>query len=784
MRSIKPGERFGLGQSVHRLEDNRLLRGHGRYLDDIALPGALHAVFLRSPHAHADIETMLCDQARSMPGVAAILTAAEAKADGLGTIPCEEGLTSGRDGHDLAYTPRFVIANQRVRHVGDIVAMVIAESLAEAEAAAESIIVGYQALPAVTEAKDALQQGAPQIWPEAPGNLVIDWEMGDAAAVASAFQKAAHVTRLTLRNQRLSAMPLEPRGALASYEPATGTYTLYSSTQGVHAIRDPLADSVLRVPRDQVQVITPDVGGGFGMKLFLYPEYALVAWAARRLGRPVRWISTRSEAFLSDAQGRDQLSEAALALDEEGQFLALKVETYANVGAYLSGFGPYVPTIAGNGMLAGLYRTPAIHVAVKVAYTNTVPTDAYRGAGRPEAAYLIERMVDRAARAMSLSPDEIRRRNFIPPAAMPFATALGEVYDSGDFESQMREAMCLADWDGFPSRRAAAAERGQLRGIGMATYVEACGGGPPEMAELRIEPDGAAQLWIGTQSSGQGHATAYAQMLHEQLGLDLTRITVLQGDSTRLPYGTGTGGSRSIPVGLPAIAAAAIKVIEKSKKIAALLLESDVRDIDFRDGVFEVKGTDLRKTFLEIAAAAYETGTFVHLGELGLIERAAFGPSASTYPNGCHVAEIEIDPETGACTIVNYAICDDFGRVVNPLLLQGQVHGGTAQGIGQALYEACRYDTETGQLLTGSFMDYHMPRAADLPNFQFRTHNIPCRTNPLGIKGAGEAGAIGAPPAVMNAIVSALASFDISHLDMPATPETIWRAIQNARARP
>ncbi|HLB80522.1 MAG TPA: xanthine dehydrogenase family protein molybdopterin-binding subunit [Dongiaceae bacterium] len=755
------------------------MTGHGRYIDDIDLPHQLYAYVLRSPHAHARLRGIDKAAAEAAPGVAAVFTGADLAAEGVGGIAFVEDLTN-RDGSPIVAPPRPILAVGKVRHVGDGVALVVAGTLAQARDAAELIAVEYDPLLAVTEAAAALAPGAPQIWDEAPGNLCLDWETGDARAVEAAFRKADRVCRLSLVNNRIIVASLEPRGALGAYDPGTGRYTLYTSSQGSHHVRNSLADKVLRVPRERVRVVTPDVGGGFGMKLFLYPEHALVAWAARRLGRPVKWTPERSDSFMSDTQGRDHRTTAELALDKTGRFLALRVSTLGNLGGYLSEFGPMIPTVAGSGMLAGLYTTPAIHVAVKGVFTNTVPTDAYRGAGRPEAAYVVERMADVAAREIGLSPAEIRRRNFIPPEAMPFTTALGETYDSGDFARNLDDALRLSGWDAMPARRAAAKARGRRRGIGMSAYIEACGGELEDMAELRFEPNGAVALLIGTQSNGQGHATAFAQIVADGLGLALDKVRLVQGDTDQIPYGNGTGGSRSLAVGGNAISAALRKIVDKGKRIAAIQMEAAEADIEFADGVFTVAGTDRRMTIAEVAAAAYDPERQAAGMEFGLAERSVYLPKGTTYPNGCHVAEVEVDIDTGVVTLVAHTVVDDFGRVVNPLLLAGQVHGGTAQGVGQALFESCVYDPETGQLLSGSFVDYRVPRAADLPSFAVATNEVPCRTNPMGIKGAGEAGAIGAPPAVINAIVDALAEFGVTHLDMPATPERVWRAIRDA----
>ncbi|MBX6322256.1 MAG: xanthine dehydrogenase family protein molybdopterin-binding subunit [Rhodospirillaceae bacterium] len=769
---------FSLGQPVRRLEDQRFLTGHGRFIEDIDLPRQLRGYVLRSPHAHAVIRRIDTAAARKAPGVAGVFTAEDMK--DVGPIPCVAPVTNA-DGSPMANPPRHALARGRVRHVGEPVAFIVAETLAQARDAAELVEVDYDPLPAVADSEAALEPGAPQLWDEAPGNLCFTWEIGDKAKTEAGFRDAAHVVRLRLVNNRVVVNAMEPRGAVAAYDPGEGRFTLYTSSQGSHFLRDQLADQVFRVPRDRFRVVTPDVGGGFGMKNFLHPEQVLAVFAARATGRPVKWVNDRSESFASDSQARDHVTEAELALDKDGHFLAMRIVTLANLGAALSNAGPFIPTLAGAGMLAGLYKTPALHATVKGVFTNTVPTDAYRGAGRPEAAYLVERMVDLAARQLKLTPAEIRRRNFIPPDAFPFTTAAGETYDSGDFAAHMEKAMKQADWAGFEARRQASRAAGKLRGIGMATYVEACGGAPGDMAEIRFEPDGAVSVLIGTQNNGQGHQTAYAQVTADKLGIPIERVRVVQGDTDIIPYGNGTGGSRSIPVGANAIRIAADRIIERSKRIAGDLLEAAVEDIEFADGRFTVAGTDKSVTFAQVAAAAFDQERAG--GEAaGLSERAGFQPKQPTYPNGCHIAEVEIDPETGIVTLLNYTIVDDFGVVLNPLLLAGQVHGGTVQGIGQALFEHTVYDRESAQLLSASFMDYRLPRAGDVPMISFDTNNVPCRTNPMGIKGAGEAGTIGAPPAVINAVVDALSELGITHIDMPATPLRVWEAIRSARA--
>jgi carbon-monoxide dehydrogenase large subunit len=769
--------KFGIGQPMRRMEDGRFLTGAGRYVGDIDLPRQLQGVFLRSPHAHAKIIRIDAGAARKMPGVALVATAEDMK--GLGGISSDPGLKN-KDGTESARPMRWPLAQDRVRHVGEAIALVAAETIEQAKDALEAIQVEFKPLPVVTDPVAALERNAPQLHPEAPGNLCFEWELGEQAPADAAFARAAKVVTLKLVNNRVIVHSMEPRGAIGAYDAYDGRYTLHVSSQGSHWVQRWLAEDVLRIPRDRLRVITNDVGGGFGMKAVNYPEYGALLWAARRAGRPIKWMSERGEAFLSDTHGRDHVSLAEMALDREGHFLGLRVKTIANMGALLSNFAPYVPTFVGAHMNVGIYNIPAAHLTVRGAFTNTVPVEAYRGAGRPEAAYLIERLVDACARQMGLKPDEIRRRNMIPPGAMPYETALGENYDSGEFARLMDEGMKLADWTGFPARREQSKAAGKLRGIGMATYIESCAGGDEEIAELRIESDGGVAVVVGTQSNGQGHATAYAQLVAEQLGIEPTRVRLIQGDTDQMPYGGATAGSRSLNAGGHAIISAARKVIDKGKRIAAMLLESAEVDIEFAEGRFSVTGTDRALTFNEVAAAAYDSDVAEELEEFGFAERAHFKPPANTYPNGCHICELEVDPDTGAVTLLSYKVVDDFGRIVNPLLVAGQVHGGVAQGVGQALHEHVVYDPASGQLLSGSLVDYTLPRADHLPDIECRFIEIPCRTNPLGIKGAGEAGAIAAPAAVMNALMDALAPRGVTHVDMPATPLAVWQALQDA----
>ena len=762
--------KFGIGQPVPRTEDARLLTGGGRYTDDVTLPGQAHAVFVRSPYAHAVIRGIDGADAAGQPGVLGVFTVDDLEADGIRPIPCQAALKQ-RDGSPYAAPPRPALAKGRVRHVGDPVAVVVAETPEAARDAAELVMVDYDDLPSVTGTAEALEPGRPLVWDEAPGNLCFDWEQGDEAAVDAALSKAARVVDLRIVNNRVVANPMEGRACVADVEAETGRLVIYVTSQGVHGLRSQFA-KLFNLPDKAVRVITTDVGGGFGMKLFNYPEYVVCLFAARRLKRPVKWTAERTEGFLSDDHGRDHVSRARLALDADGRFLGLRVDTVANLGAYLSNYGPFIPTDAGSAMLVGSYATPAVYVRVKGVFTNTQPVDAYRGAGRPEAAYLLERLIDHAGRETGLGPAEIRRRNFIPVSAMPYATPMGQTYDTGDFRQNLEDGLILADLAGLPARKAEARARGKLRGAGLATYIEACAGGGAEQATVQVNGDGRIVLMIGTQTNGQGHETAYKQILADRLGVPPEDVEVVQGDTDRVSWGAGTGGSRSVPVGGSALAEGAARVVSKATEVAADLLETAAVDVEFKEGLFSVVGTDRRVTFKEVAAKAATDGG------VAFSEVARWTPPASTFPNGCHVAEVEVDPDTGVVEVVNYSVVDDFGTVVNPLLVIGQVHGGVAQGIGQALQERVVFDPESGQLLTGSFMDYQLPRALDIPPIQVKLNCVPSTTNALGMKGAGEAGAIGAPPAVINALVDALSDYGITHIDMPATPQVVWQAIQ------
>ena len=773
--------KFGIGQPVTRKEDRRFLTGKGQYTDDIIFPDQAYAFVLRSTHAHAGLRSVDTAAAISAPGVLCVLTGEDAEREGMGAMTCRylSYVAAKNRGAKDFNPPHPVLAAGNVRHVGDGVALVVAATPEQARDAAERIMVDYEPLPAVTHTATASHDGMPLVWEDIPNNLCFDWANGDEAATDAAFAKAPHVAAVELVNNRVVGNPMEPRAAIGLYDAASEAYTLYTGTQGSHAVRNILAEQILHVPDEKVRVVTPDVGGGFGIKLFAYVEYALVMWAARETGRPVKWTSDRSQAFVTDTQGRDHVTRAELALDADGKFLALRATTIANMGAYLSSAGPVIPTYASRGIQLGVYDIPAAFVSVKGVVTNTVPVDAYRGAGRPEAVYLIERLVDKAARVLGINPGELRRRNFIPSSAMPFTTPLELTYDSGEFALNLEEAIALAGCDEFPGRRAEARHRGKLRGLGIAYYVEkssdpATGS---EAAVVRFEEDETVSVLIGTQSSGQGHETSYAQLAAEQLGVPFEKVNVRQGDTAEIATGSGTGASRSMTVGGMALTRAVNDVVEKGKEQAANLLEVAREDIDYSEGRYSVVGTDRWSGIFEVARAARNRedgdGLFDGSGD--------FDPAAPTFPNGCHVCEVEVDPETGLVDIVRFTVVDDFGKVVNPLLVAGQVHGGLAQGIGQAILERTVYDEESGQLLTGSFMDYGIPRAADMPAITAKWNEIPCRTNALGIKGAGEAGAVGAPPAVINAILDALTELGVGHIDMPATPETVWRAIQAAR---
>ena len=776
-----------IGASVRRKEDFRFLTGAGNYTDDINRPGQRYAYILRSPHAHAEIAGIDTSKAGAAPGVNAVFTGAELEVGGL---PCG-WLVNSKDGSPMVEPPHPVLAMGKVRHVGDPVAVVIAETLEQAKDAAERIEVSYNPLPAVVAADDAIKPGKPQLFDNAPHNICFDWHLGDKAAVDLAFTQAQHVTRLEIINNRLVSNPMEPRAAIGEYDRSTGDYTLYTTSQDPHVIRLLIASAILPVPEHKFRVVAPDVGGGFGTKGSLYAEQALVTWAAGKLGRPVKWRAERAEGFASDNQARDHLTHAELALDKDGKFLALRVATLANLGAYLSSFAPAIPTYCYGPLLAGTYTTSAIYVEVKGVFTNTVPVDAYRGAGRPEACYVVERLVDTAAREIRIDPAELRRRNFIPRDAYPYQTPVALTYDSGDYFTTLDIALKAADYAGFEQRRQEAARHGKLRGIGIAAYIEACAMAPSalagqlgaragfyETAEVRVHPTGSVTVFTGTHTHGQGHETTFAQLVAGQLGVPIDMVEVVHGDTDKIPFGMGTYASRSLAVGGSALVKAIDKVVSKGKKIAAHLLEVSEADIEFESGQFTVAGTDRAVPFAQIALAAYVPHNYpIDTVEPGLDETAFYDPTNFTYPAGAHIAEVEIDRDTGAVTLLNFTAADDFGRIINPLIVAGQVHGGLVQGIGQALYEHTVYDPESGQLRTGSLMDYCLPRADNLAAFNLATHATLCTHNPLGAKGCGEAGTIGAPAAIMNALANALAPLGVTDLAMPAMPERVWRAI-------
>ncbi|MEQ8654587.1 MAG: xanthine dehydrogenase family protein molybdopterin-binding subunit [Kiloniellales bacterium] len=782
-----------IGAPVRRKEDKRFLTGRGRYLDDIRLPGMLEGAVLRSPHAHAQVRSIDTAMARSLPGVRLILTAADLEAAEVGGLPCG-WMVHFEDGREMIQPGHPVLCKDVVRHVGDPLAFVVADSKAIALDALEAIEVDYAPLASITDLADSVASEAAQVWEQAPGNLCFDWNKGDAAAVEAAFAEAHHVTKLSLVNNRVHAAPMETRGTIGDVDPASERVTLYTSNQNPHIIRVLLSIATLKIPEEQIRVVSPDVGGGFGMKIYHYAEEVLVVMAAQRLGRPVKWVAERSESFLCDTHARDHVTEAAVALDGEGMVTGLKVDTIANMGAYLSTFAPAIPTFFYANPMPGPYKTRAVHCRVRGVFTNSMPVDAYRGAGRPEATYVLERLMDRAAWEMGIDRVEMRRRNFIPTEAFPYESPLLWTYDVGDFHSLMDKAMEIADYAGFEARRQEAKGRGRLRGFGFAFYLEACGMGPSkilnqegggagqfEVAQVRINPTGSVTVLTGSHTHGQGHETVYAQLVADSLGVEMDRVQIVHGDTDRVPYGIGTYGSRSLAVGGSALKLSLDKVVEKGKTIAAHLMEAAVADVVFEAGQFKVEGTDLSVDFMAVVAAAYNPHDFpLDKLEPGLDETSYFEPPDFTFPFGCHFAEVEVDPETGRTQVCSLMAIDDFGIQVNPLIVAGQIQGGLAQGVGQALLEHCRFDPESGQLLSGSFMDYCMPRADDLPGMTIDSLESPCRNNPLGVKGCGEAGAIAGPAAVTSGVLDALRPLGVTDLDMPLTPEVLWRACQTS----
>jgi carbon-monoxide dehydrogenase large subunit len=780
-----------IGESVRRKEDYRFLTGAGQYTDDVVLPNQAHAVFVRSPHAHASIRGIDIQAAKAAPGVLNVFVGADVVNDKIGGLPCG-WLITGTDGQPMKEPAHPILAHSKVRYVGDHVAMVVAETLEQARNAAELVEVDYEVLTAVVDIA-AARSSQTAVHDEAPDNHCYKWAIGDKAQVDAAFAKADHITRLDLVNNRLIPNAMEPRAAIGSYSRANDEYTLYVSNQNPHVERLLMTAFVMGLPEHKVRVIAPDVGGGFGSKIYLYAEDVCLTWAAKKLNRNIKWTADRNEAFLSDAHGRDHVSHAEMATDKNGQFLAMRVHTDANLGAYLSTFATAVPTILYATLLAGQYATPQVYVEVDAWFTNTAPVDAYRGAGRPEATYLLERLVSRVGWELGIGQDEIRKRNFINQ--FPYQTPVALQYDIGDYHACMNEAEKLADVAGFAQRKAASAAKGLLRGIGYSSYIEACGIAPSNIAgalgaraglfecgEVRVHPTGSVTVFTGSHSHGQGHETTFAQVVAARLGIPVENVDVVHGDTGRVPFGMGTYGSRSISVGGAAIMKALDKIEAKAKKIAAHLMEASDADIDFSNGEFCVKGTDKKIPFGQVALTAYVPHNYpLDKLEPGLNETAFYDPTNFTFPAGTYICEVEIDPLTGVTRVDRFTAVDDFGTIINPMIVEGQVHGGLVQGIGQALLENCVYDKESGQLLTGSFMDYAMPRADDFPVFQIGHVCTPCTHNPLGTKGCGEAGAIGSPPAVINAVLDALAQLGVKDFDMPASPHRVWQAIQSVK---
>jgi carbon-monoxide dehydrogenase large subunit len=770
---------FAIGQSVPRFEDPRLVRGGGRYVSDMTLPRIAHAFVLRSPHAHAKILSIDTTAAKAAPGVIAVLTGADWEASGFGDLP-RAHQRKRSDGRPM-YQPRNpALVKDRVRWVGDYVAFVVAETYHQAADAAELIEVEYETLPPIVSTADAPKPGAPLVWDDCENNIIFELSVGDKAAVNAAFGKADHIVKHHFVINRITAATMEPRGCIGDYNAADQHYTCYTTLQRAHTYRSELAEEVLKVPESQVRVVAGDIGGSFGMKSAIFPEVALVLLASKLTGRPVKWVSTRSEAFLSDAQGRDNVTDAELALDKKGNFLALRVKTIANIGAYAQSSSDAFP---GNlGTLAGVYKTPAICVDVTAVLTNTNPTRPYRGNGRPEAAYVIERMIDLAADELKIDPVELRRRNTIPPEAMPFKTGLTFTYDNGEFEKNMDMALQLGDTAGYEKRKAESKKRGKLRGLGIAQSIERAAGAGTEGAEIRFDRGGTVTLLSGSVTQGQGHETVFKQLVCDKLGMHPDDVRYVQGDTDKVFFGTGTGGSRTAAICGSAFNQAADRILDKAKTIAAHMFKVDVADVKFADGIFSSIKTNQTITMKELAGEATKPKNVPKDMDVGLIASSVFRTEVANYPNGCHVCELEIDPETGTIQILRYSVVDDVGTVMNPLLLKGQIVGGVVQGVGQILMEDIHFDTE-GQLVSGSFMDYAMPRAGDLSPIEVKSNPVPTKTNPLGIKGAGEAGCVGAMPAVANAIADALSPLGIRHLEMPATPERVWRAIRDSRAQ-
>jgi carbon-monoxide dehydrogenase large subunit len=780
----------GIGAAVRRKEDFRFITGQGQYTDDVVRPGETRALFVRSPHARARIKSIDVSAAKTMPGVVGVLTGADLATDKIGNLICGWMIHS-KDGTAMKMAAHPALAASTVNHVGDAVAVVVAETRAQARDAAEKIKVDYEVLPSVSDPAKAQSAGAPQIHPDIANNTIYQWHLGDPKATAAAFANAKHVTKLDIVNNRLVPNAIEPRAALAEYDAGTDNLTLWNTSQNPHVARLVIAAFVGMAPEHKLRVIAPDVGGGFGSKIFIYPEEVVCLWAARKLRRPVKWTADRSESFLTDAHGRDHVTHAELALDANGKILALRAKTIANLGAYMSTFSSSIPTYLYATLLSGQYDIPQIYCEVDAVYTNTVPVDAYRGAGRPEATFVVERLVEVAGREMAIEPAELRKRNFIK--TFPHQTPVIMAYDAGDYNASLKKAMELADVKGFGKRKREAARHGKLRGLGYSTYIEACGIAPSqavgslgagvglwESAEVRVNPTGSVEVLTGSHSHGQGHETTFAQLVSERLGIPIENVSIVHGDTDKVQFGMGTYGSRSGAVGMSAIVKALDKIEAKAKKVAAFMLEAAEGDIEFKDGKFTVAGTDKSAAFGDVALNAYIAHKFTGAElEPGLKETSFYDPTNFTFPAGCHICEVEVDTETGKTDIVTWTAVDDFGTVINPMIVEGQVHGGIAQGVGQALLEGVVYDKD-GQLLTGSMMDYTMPRAHDLPSFHVGLTETKSPSNPLGIKGCGEAGAIAAPAAVINAITDAIGTEDLA---MPATANAVWSALQRAIPR-
>ena len=780
----------GFGAAVRRKEDHRFITGRGQFVDDINRPHQLYAHIIRSPIAHGKINKVDVDAAKAVSGVVAVLTGADMAADGIGGLPCAWGVNN-KDGSPMVEPGHPPLATECVRYVGDQVAVVLAETRAIARDAAELVDVDFEELPAVADLESASADGAPLVWDDAKGNICFDWEIGDKSATDAAFASADQVVSIDVINNRLIANAMEPRAAIGDYDVGRDEYTLYTTSQNPHVIRLLMGAFVMAIPEHKLRIIAPDVGGGFGSKICHYAEEAIVTWASRKVRRPVKWTADRSESFVSDAHGRDHITRGELAMSKDGDFLGLRVSTRANLGAYLSTFGPAVPTYLYATLLSGTYKTPAIYAEVKGMFTHTVPVDSYRGAGRPEASFLLERLIDKAAKETGTDPLELRRRNFIQPGDFPYQTPVALEYDTGDYDATVVKAIELADYANFEKRRKESAARGKLRGVGISTYIEACGVAPSNVAgalgaraglfeagTVRVNPTGSVTVLTGSHSHGQGHETTFAQLVVEALGVDFDNVDIVHGDTGKVPFGMGTYGSRSAAVGGVALMNALEKIRTKAKKIAAHLLEASEDDIEFKDGQLSVAGTDRSVAFADVAMAAYVPHNYpLETLEPGLEETAFYDPKNFTFPAGCHICEVEVDPDTGVVEVVKFTAGDDFGRIINPMIVDGQVHGGVTQGIGQALYELCVYD-DSGQLLTGSMMDYCLPKADNVPNFAVTTNVTPCTHNVLGVKGCGEAGAIGSPAAVINAILNALSDYNVDNLQMPATPERVWQAMQ------